>query len=361
MVKYTNQQANLIISHAVAVHEARYGKRKEYEIAELINVDPAVFSKAKGNSADKRYLQDHHLNELVEEYGKPYGISKGVYLVAEECLNTQEYIKRYHKINHRFLAVEALNSWNGEKADNALNEYFKAYGDDPYNLNLIKERLSNFVNDEAFIEWANCHEKIQTDSWGIPDKVTEECDRVRDILHEYELETLFADDEFEFFEQLAFFANFHDGINKFRFENSTFVTEEPTQIEYVLSGHSIYECSGYPQKERDYLYRKTHETFPHILKLNDSYKLPYIYANHIHSFNLSLYRTDSESYYCLINVKVGEKAFRASIVKINEAKIVEEINLLTKTLSGENETDLHDLKVKLAEAGASISGVTSLC
>lgn len=309
MVKYTNQQANLIISHAVAVHEARYGKRKEYEIAELINVDPSVFSKAKGNCADKRYLQDHHLNELVEEYGKPYGMSKGRYIISEKCTDAKQFCEAYQNINDSHLAKELLEKWIDADIDRYLVRSFSIYEEEEEQidaLSYIKTKLCELIGGEEFQAWYKDHDEIEIADLYICDPSDDEC-KLKEILRTHNLETSRSYAEIIIFEWLGYLAYEHRGIELFAFEDTRYKTEFPSNQEYVICGENIATFSI--TLKPDSQYSELVEQYKTLIEFPD-YTIPEISPDEVprlHDGELKIYKTDNNNYYCNIQLQVGSK------------------------------------------------------
>ena len=161
------------------------------------------------------------------------------------------------------------------------------------------------------------------------------------------------------FEWLGYLAYEHKGIELFAFEDTLYKTELPSNQEYVICGENIATISitlnpdsQYSELVEQY---KTLIEFPNhtILQINPD-EVP-----RLHNGELKIYKTDNNNYYCNIELQVGSKV-RIIMVKLSSVNIILDINAILEVLEPNEKVNLFDLKVQLAEAGASIMGVTSL-
>lgn len=358
MDRYTRDEAKVILIHAIEVSKKLGGTQKD--IAIYIGAEESDITRAKGNSSEKRYLKDHQVDLLIERYGKPYSMNKGRYLVAERCTDTNEFCEVYQDVNNSYLARELLEKWIDADIDRYLLRSFSIYEEEEQldALSYIKTRLCELIGDEEFEVWHKGHDEIEILDFSLCGPSDDER-KLKEILRKHNLETSLSDTEIIFFEWLGYLAYEHKGIELFAFEDTRYVAEPIPELEYVICGENILTIpiNFKPDNQYNELVEqyKTRLEAPHwsIPKI-DPDKVP-----RLHDCELKIYKTDNNNYYCNIELQVGSKV-RNIMVKFDSVNIVRDINAILEVLEPNEKANLFDLKVQLAEAGASIMGVTSL-
>lgn len=363
MDRYTRDEAKVILLHAIEVSKKLGGTQKD--IAIYIGAEESDITRAKGNSSEKRYLKDHQVDLLIERYGKPYSMNKGRYLVAEKCTDTNEFCEVYQDVNNSYLARELLELWIDNDIVSFLQNSFSIHDEEVDkkeqqfdSFSYIKAKLCELFGDEEYQAWYKDHGKIVIDDFFIEDPSDDEC-WLKEILRKHNLETSLSYTEIIFFEWLGYLAYEHKGIELFAFEDTRYKVKFPTNLEYVICGENILTIPITFKSDNQYnelveQYKKRLETISwSIPKINPD-KVP-----RLHDCELKIYKTDNNNYYCNIELQVGSKV-RNIMVKLDSVNIVRDINAILEVLEPNEKVNLFDLKVQLAEAGASIMGVTSL-
>lgn len=375
MGSYTKLESQLIVVHSIKVAERR--GESQAEICEEFDIDPSLLSRAKKG---ERRLPNETLDMLTSHFGRPNSLASGIYIQAEKLITTSEFKNTYSHVNDVLFAQKLNEVWCCPGfLEIILMIAFNDVGE-PYDEISLKSQLHELLADDAFKEWFDLYEPesfkdIFTQSQK-EQNIAYQGPELREILGLYKIHIANTNVNYiDLFQRLGHMAYALSGVKEFNFENTVFSLKKlPAEEEYVIRGERIICMEGQLKDKR---YSDTNKFFKEyslkanlnslaFLRSGENIKdiTEYDSCLSLTEYHLTIYQTNDLDYYAEIQVSYKPSSYetkkRVCLVKLESTKIMDDIIDIYKTLDPENDIDNLDLKIKLAEVGATLPGVISL-
>ncbi|MCC9659222.1 aromatic-ring-hydroxylating dioxygenase subunit beta [Pseudoalteromonas sp. MB41] len=375
MGSYTKLESQLIVVHSIKVAERR--GESQAEICEEFDIDPSLLSRAKKG---ERKLQNETLDMLTSHYGRPNSLAAGIYIKAEKLNTTSEFKKSYNLVNDILFAQKLNEVWCCPAFLKTIQMILLNNDAEPYDELNLKSQLHELLADEAFKEWFDLYEpQSLTFTFPLSQKesnIAYQGPSLKEILALYKIHVATKDEIYiTFFQRLGHMAYGLCGLKEFNFENTVFSLKNlPIEEEYVIRGSSIMNLSGQLKNKKlldTYKFFKQYSLKKHLNCFPFSYpeakvkdRTEYDSSLNLSEYSLTIYQTNNLEYYAEIKIfdtsSILKTQKRKCLVKLDGTKIIEDLMIIFKALNIEDEIDKQNLKIKLAEVGASLPGVISL-